>query len=591
MKIQVIGTPYSNAVNYAKQLASDLGLPFWNEPYKFSNTSEIVNEGHVKFGGGIPEKNKNYVACHTAEQYSQYGTFKNDDRLVFIDRRDKWKQLLTHVAGQALSEKYNKKYNIKFENDSIEIPEELITQYYNEINEFNFLVKKFSSPSKIIYTEDLNLRTFSNILPPVGIENVDFKNRLQLKKYYFDSIRNAKTKKVLFIVQSEMTWNCFRSLYHELKNRNDFDPMVVVIPQVYDTNVVQEKTWSLTNEHSIKVLEQENIPYYDITKIEQVDWRVKYLKKIDPEYVFIATKDDWYIKTIFGVTCKEISKHFKMVYIPYYGATTVDVELVHTQGKGHLSYWKIIVDSPLYADLFIKEDPENAKRIIDVGHPKIEEIYKIRYIRGKWPLPNSDSKLKVIWAPHWSCPEFPDWGTLGDRPNRMKLGTFWKNCWDFYNYAKENQESVQFVFRPHPLLQVHSKIHGYYEKFEEFMQKWSELPNVYNELSGLYNDSFAASDIMITEGISFLTEYPIATGNPLIMIQNPEGCAFNELGQKALGYANKVSSFEEIKNFLDSPYELEPSDAKDLIDYLIPHKDQTSKKIIDTLESMVFDEL
>ena len=583
MKIQIIGTVYSHAENYARQLAADLDLPLYHEPFKF--------------GGKIPKESKMYVAYHTPGQYKQYGTPTEDDKLIFIDKRNKWKQMLMFFAAELLIEKYNKKYNIKFEDvDEVEVTDELINQFDEEIDDFNFLVEKFSNINKIIFKEELNLRQYSSAYSlsyePSNIEKVKFKNREKLKKYYLDKFRNSKPKKVLFIVQSEMTWACFRSLYHELKNRDDFEPLIIVIPQVYDTNKIEEKTWTWTTEHSEKVLKNENIPYYNLTTLYCPACRMEYLSSLNPEYVFIATKDDWYIKNFLGVNCKEISNKFKMIYVPYYGATIVDVELVHTQGKGHLNYWKIIVDSPLYADLFIQEDPSNISRLINVGHLKIEEIYKIRYSRGRWPLPNSDDKLKVIWAPHWSCPEFPDWSYLGERANRMKLGTFWKNCWDFYKYAKENQDSVQFVFRPHPLLQIHCKIHGYFEIFEEFMINWSKLPNVHNELAGLYDDTFAASDLMITEGISFLIEYPIATGKPLIMITNSESCDFNELGKLAIDYAQKANSFEEVKQLLESTYELNPNkNAEIMVDYLIPYRDQTSKKIIDTIELMFVENL
>lgn len=384
-----------------------------------------------------------------------------------------------------------------------------------------------------------------------------------------------------------MTWNGFRGIYNEMRNNSDYEPMVFIIPQVYDTGIVQEKTWSWTTAHTTKMLQDENVPFFNLALVDSPQERITYLKDLQSEFLFISTKDDWYIKSFFGTTCKEFSEHFKVIYIPYYGATSVDVEQVHTQGKGHLSYWKIVVDSPLYAELFIKEDPKNAKRLINVGHPKIEEIYKIRQTKGHWPLPDSENKLKVIWAPHWSCPEFPNWDYLGGRPNRMKLGTFWNNCWDFYKYAAENYKTVQFVFRPHPLLQVHSKLHGKFEEYSEFIRRWSELNNVYNEMSGLYNDTFAASDVCITEGISFLIEYPIATNKPLIMIENPLGCGFNKVGKMAQAYANRVTEFSEIKYLLDFPNQLKVGDPVPMLNYLLPYREDTSKKIIRSIEEMI----
>lgn len=585
MKINVIGSPYSGSMQYAINLAKDLNVPFFNEPFKFLDNSKEIQEGPVKLGGGIPDICQCYVAHHTSEQYQRTGHIGQDHKLIFVDRQNRQSQMLLYVCAETLYEKYHTRYNIKYESQSIEISETRIKNFKDEIDRFNLLADELSN-GNILYYEEIKNRFDDNIYNPI-IKNLEFKNWDKIKEHYSVLLKNKKT--VLFIVQSEMSWNCFRGLYHELKNNEEYNPIVILIPQVYDTGVVEKTQWKWTTEHSIKVLTEENIPFFNLITIETAKQRVQYLKKLNPAYAFIATKDNWYIQSIFGLTCQSLASNFRMVYVPYYGATIGDVEEIHTKGKGHIYYWKIVVDSPLYADLFLKENPDSSTRLINVGHPKIEEIYKIRNSQGHWPLENSDGKLKVIWAPHWSCPEFPDWSNIGARPNRLTLGTFWQNCWDFYNYAKENQDKVQFVFRPHPLLQVHSKLHGYYDRYAEFVEKWSELPNVHNELAGLYNNTFAASDVLVTEGASFLTEYPIATGKPVILIQNDRGCKFNELGIIAQDYANKVKSFEEIKQLLDFPEKLKTGDANIMIDYLIPYKEETSKKIVSSIEAMLFD--
>lgn len=398
-------------------------------------------------------------------------------------------------------------------------------------------------------------------------------------------------KKVLFIVQSEMTWNCFSSLYHELKNNPEYEPLVIVIPQLFNDDIHKENLLEFTTINSENVLLNEGIPYVNLMVFDEPSLRLDYLIGLNPDYMFISSKDDWFIRDIFGVDCKSMSTYFKIVYIPYYGATILEIDALHTKAKGILSYWKILVDSPLYRDLFLEDNINNESRLINVGHPKIEEIYKIRKKSGKWPIENSHDKLKVIWAPHWSCPEFSDWGKIGATKNEMNLGSFWTNLWHFYDYAKNNQDTVQFVFRPHPLLLLQSKMHGYYEKYLDFFEKWSELPNTHNEMSGLYNDTFAASDIMITEGVSFLMEYPIATDKPLIMIKTNLGCGFNEIGKLAEEYANVVNAFDQIKEFLDNPSSLKKGDVTPLLDYLIPYRENTSKKIISVIETELMKEI
>lgn len=393
-------------------------------------------------------------------------------------------------------------------------------------------------------------------------------------------------KNIIFLIQSSPAWNCIASIYHEMKSRENLNPIVVTIPDInngLEKIIFQDEKNKESIEESLDKL---NIEYINFS-ILQKDQRLENLKKLNPVLIITSIKDNIRLLQTFNLDCFEFSQLFKTVYIPYYGSTQVEDPDLHTRGGGHKFYWKFIVDNKFYVDYFTSKGT-NLEKIINLGHPKIEEIYKIRNLKSSWPLPNSENKLKIIWAPHWSCINFDKADVLYNNSswewkNTLKFGTFLINCWDFYDLAQSNLDKFQFVFRPHPMLSTWLKLNNHYYIFKEFYEKWSKLSNTYNQLGGLYNDVFAASDLLITDGISFLIEYPIATGKPLIFIDSGIHDKFNNVGLLGEKYSNKVTKFEEIVHLLNNKDELKTGNVNEMLDYLLPYRELTSVKITDAL--------
>lgn len=405
-----------------------------------------------------------------------------------------------------------------------------------------------------------------------------------------------KKYNIIFLVQNEVTWNCFSSIYKECLNSEEFNPIVMSLPIWLDTGdtapgpgraVTSDPSRGLEtyDKNQNLVLDNEHIEYIKLKDISRQD-RVSYMKSFDPAIVFIAAKDDGFFLPAFSENIQSLSTKFRFVYIPYYGATQVDVP-IHSNAPAHVYSWKIIADSPVYVR-YLLEDNIPASKIINFGHPKIEEIYGIRTLQGKWPIDNSGDKLKIIWAPHWSLPEYSLWpnGSI----NLLKFGTFLQTYKGFLNYAKNNP-NVQIALRPHPMLQLWLRYHNVHIIFSEFLDQWKALPNTACILTGLYNELFAASDILVTDGISFLIEYPIATNKPVIFIDS--GChgTFNEIGLMGEKYAHITTSFDEVKELLDNPLLLEHRDASAIVDFLIPNYGNTARKIIESLHASLISEI
>ena len=111
------------------------------------------------------------------------------------------------------------------------------------------------------------------------------------------------------------------------------------------------------------------------------------------------------------------------------------------------------------------------------------------------------------------------------------------------DYARRHEE-MRFVFRPHPAFRKgYVSAGGLSEKeMNLFWRRWEALPNT--EISGGGNaiDLFEESDVLITDGVSFLASYQL-TGKPIIWLVNPEHVAFTQVGQAAADSCYQVDCY------------------------------------------------
>jgi hypothetical protein len=57
---------------------------------------------------------------------------------------------------------------------------------------------------------------------------------------------------------------------------------------------------------------------------------------------------------------------------------------------------------------------------------------------------------------------------------------------------------------------------------------------------------FVGCDVLLTDGISFLAEYPLVTGKPSVFIENQGHWEFSELGELAAQASVRLTSFAEF---------------------------------------------
>ena len=147
---------------------------------------------------------------------------------------------------------------------------------------------------------------------------------------------------------------------------------------------------------------------------------------------------------------------------------------------------------------------------------------------------------------------------------------------------------VDFVLRGHHLL------FDYLVKLEKltseevngFLLNWDSLPNAYFDRNPDYTESFADSDILLTDGISFLAEYH-ATKKPLVFLERKEHEVLTEVGKFFLEGAyccqNVGEVFQVLESFFSGNLEANFGTKESKFSSLVSGKKGSAKQICQTI--------
>jgi CDP-glycerol glycerophosphotransferase (TagB/SpsB family) len=158
-----------------------------------------------------------------------------------------------------------------------------------------------------------------------------------------------------------------------------------------------------------------------------------------------------------------------------------------------------------------------ADKFVVSGSPKLDYIVAGN---GPYPVPwkrrIDATNMKVLWTPRWWTND----GTCHFFDYRS-----------FFESFCSHRQSVDFVFRPHPL-----SIQNFLNTGELTREEWQGMethyaasPNMAIDHGGEYRGAFLTSDVLVTDISSLMMEYLI-TGKPIIYTHRLD--LFNELGRK-----------------------------------------------------------
>lgn len=241
----------------------------------------------------------------------------------------------------------------------------------------------------------------------------------------------------------------------------------------------------------------------------------------------------------------------------------------------HRSAWRVFCETEQTKSYFLSFQHSDPSKFVLSGYPKHERL--LRSIgHGQWPLPDTaENPYRVIWAPHHSVGN--DW---------LAFGVFHNMYMDMLRWA-QRAPHIQFVLKPHPALFALVVRMGLVSQanLDEFKRQWQALPNC-TIFEGQYGELFAASDLMLTDGLSFLTEYQLFN-KPLVFIDSRRHVQLNALGQLAVDCAESVNTLAEAESAVPAYAAGKPLERNDtrarLQNIMLPNERPSALVIVDAI--------
>lgn len=347
-------------------------------------------------------------------------------------------------------------------------------------------------------------------------------------------LRHKDKIKVAFFAIHSSVWK-YDYLYKLMCEHPSFEPVIVVCPVVnygFENMLLEmDKCYEMFKHKGYNVVRT-----YDVSSQTYMDVK----KNINPDIVFYTNPykgliDDRYYITNFldCLTC----------YAPY-SASICSISSQFNKPL-HLLAWHFFVENDLSYKIACKEMPNHAKNAVVVGYPSLDVMLEKSYIpRNVW---KHSQKYKIIWAPHHSFD--PECG--------IRFSNFFQVSDRILEMTERYKDTVQFAFKPHPLLYVKLlKVWGE-EKTRAYYQRWADGVNTQYE-DGEYIDLFMTSDAMIFDSVSFIHEYLFTKKKSLFIHGENIEQQLNEFGIEALHCHQMGYHIDDIERFVNDVVEEKP---------------------------------
>ena len=354
-------------------------------------------------------------------------------------------------------------------------------------------------------------------------------------QYCYDRIARGIRKKgapynVLFFALDSNTWK-YDLLFQTMQNDPAFSPMVLAVPQV---NKGREFMLSQLR-HGMEYYQSKGykaVSSYD----EETDSYVDAFS-LQPDIIFFSNPYDGLVDDRYN-----IRDYIGKVLTCYVNYAFCNVPKQYSCASPfHQKVWRYYVECD--ENLEEIKNYYSAKNCVVTGYPTADLFASTRATGKDWKL--KDKQLKrVIWAPHHTIEGQTGW---------IQFSTFLLYCDFMMKLAEEYQETVQFVFKPHPLLKPALYDHPDWgkQRTDAYYDQWANGSNT-AFVNGDYIDLFKSSDAMIHDCGSFIIEYLYAQKPVMILGNFDRVSQSNEVGKKAYVCHYEGKSEADIRAFLDN---------------------------------------
>jgi hypothetical protein len=334
--------------------------------------------------------------------------------------------------------------------------------------------------------------------------------------------------RVLFAVHFIEVWSNIEPVYRAMAASDDFEP--IVVSHAYDFTGEGFGGEDRVHEH----LEERGVPHLRWGAMDA--WPSEnFIRYMAPDVIFRQTPYEMSSPDPLRTAYLGIAR---LCYVPYnlYVADVSDSSVNH---EYLLACWRVFAINDSNKRYFAQHSKVGDTRVVVTGLPKLDVIRDMTETGGEWPVRSDQRRFRILWAPHHSVTT--DWLGFGTFPNVYK---------DMLAWARED-ESVEIVLRPHHLTFGKLVSSGVMTQAEVdlFLNEWEALPNTAIDDKANCAYTFGASDVLVTDGVSFLAEY-IPTNKPLIFLDSGVQTGLTELGAESRSVAYSVSDVAAAQDFV-----------------------------------------
>lgn len=302
-------------------------------------------------------------------------------------------------------------------------------------------------------------------------------------------VRRKPVINVIFIITELAMWKT-ELLYLKMRLHPRFNPHICVLPSTED-----EKA----KETVIAYLNQKGYPYSAIGKDESVqkDFKADIIFYQKP-YLWVYEKAHSFLKNKKALLC----------YAPYCFHDVL-MDFICNQ-PFHNYAWLCFFENDICSKEAAMLMDNKGRNNVVTGIPMSDAFLlpQIAY-KDRWKV-QTVKKKRIIWAPHFSLP------SQEQDPHNLSYSTFLENADLMLAMAEKYRDSIQILFKPHPLLFSRVSQRWGEHGAMAYWKQWEEMENGQVE-TGSYTDFFMTSDAMIHDCGSFTIEY-LYTGNPVMYL-------------------------------------------------------------------------
>lgn len=469
--------------------------------------------------------------------------------------------------------------NIIMKNDS---SNEIINKILDQTNNINNLYEEILEQNRHI---DIRIEEIKNNgtqdtinqlqerIKFIEDSNNEFNDNLEKISLSISRRYSINIIRVVFLIHNVESWYTMQPIYEYMLQDSAFNPIIISVPRNYNSH---DGTYE---DKSTEYLGKKYKNVISFKSYKSIPNDIIYI--LNPDIIFRQSPWDDDIPDVFRT---ENIKQFRVCYIPYAINSLPSTELSFNQSL-HKYAWRIYCESEFHKEGYRKNNLVADSNVIVSGYTKFEQMNKIineDYKDLVWPIKRKiRPSLRILWAPHHSL---EDW---------FGFSTFHIIYEKMYDFALNNSD-IEIVLRPHPALTEVMNNSGLIkrDKLEEYYERFNNLENGYVDFNEEYINLFKYSDLLISDGVSFLFEYLI-TGKPIIHTDSKKNVGFNEFGKQFEKSWYKAYSFDDLKEYIymikeknDSLLEERLNFKKKLFDF--SEENKPSKIIINDLKSSIF---